>query len=141
MEKKTFCSIGAPFSANEMYAPVAKGVLVKTKKYKKWIETNLPLLINEMSPANNFPIAVKVIVMAGRGFNSTTKNDIDNLKKPICDLLVRANIIPDDEKKYISKVEINYLPSFALKCEPLTHISYEEPDIVEWTSSLFQDNG
>lgn len=140
VDKKTFsCSIGAPFSANGMYAPVARGVLKRTKKYNEWIEKNQPLLEEALLPAKEFPISLKVVVMGGRGFNSMTKNDIDNLKKPLCDLLVRAKIVPDDEKKYISRVEISYLPSPTSGCEPLTFISYEEPEpeIIEWTAPYF----
>lgn len=142
MEKKNYCSIGTPFSANGMYAPVARGVLKKTKKYNDWIKKNQPLLENALLPAKEFPISLKVIVVGGRGFNSMTKNDLDNLKKPLCDLLVRAKIVPDDEKKYISQVEISYLPSPTTKGEPLTHISFEEPEpeIIEWTAPYFWES-
>lgn len=139
--KKTSCSIGMPFSANAMYAPVARGQMRRTKKYNMWIEKNQPIIEIGMSPATNFPISVFVKVIGGSGFNSMTKNDVDNLKKPICDLLVRANIIPDDEKKYISHVEIDYLPGPSSKGEPLTLIRYEEPEeeVIEWTAPSIYD--
>jgi len=120
-----------------MYAPVARGVLKRTKKYLQWIETNQPIVERGLDPAQNFPVVVSVTVVGGRGFNAMTKNDVDNLKKPLCDLLVRAKIVPDDEKKYISSVQVNYLPGPSSKGEPLTQIRYEEPeseDSVEWTA-------
>ena len=43
------CTIGNPFSCNDMYSPIGRGKLVKTKKYKSWIEKNLPLIKNNLS--------------------------------------------------------------------------------------------
>ena len=42
------CLIGNPFSSNQMYSPIGRGKLVKTKKYKIWIEKNLPLIKNNL---------------------------------------------------------------------------------------------
>lgn len=132
MEKRASCSIGKPFSANDMYAPIGRGILRKTKRYNNWIKHNVEIVKSEMDKVDFFPISINVVVIGGRGLNSMTRNDVDNFKKPICDLLVKAGIIPDDEKKYIESVSIKYLPSNSSRGEPLTRITYEEHDNCDW---------
>ena len=43
---KKSCTIEEPFSANKMYAPVARGKMVKSKKYIDWIEKNVVIIKN-----------------------------------------------------------------------------------------------
>jgi Holliday junction resolvase RusA-like endonuclease len=50
------------------------------------------------------------------------KNDSDNLVKPLIDLLVRAQIIPDDTSRYIENVHLRYL---YIPGDPMVRISYE----------------
>ena len=132
MPKRDSCSIGKPFSANDMYAPIGRGMLRKTKRYNNWIKQNVEIIKNEMDKVDFFPTSINVVIIGGRGLNSMTRNDVDNFKKPICDLLVKAGIVPDDEKKYIDSVLIKYLPPVSSRGEPLTRISYDEPEQVEW---------
>ena len=105
--KKTFCSIDNLFSANKMYTPIGRGKLIKSKKYNDWIEKNLPILIENLEPVENFPIEIELVVYSGYDWQS--KNDIDNCIKPTIDLLVKANIIPDDSTRYIKNVNIRHI--------------------------------
>ena len=116
---KKSCVIEETFSANKMYAPIAKGQLVKSKKYNAWIEKHTPILKETMEPAKDFPIDVHILVMAD--WNWKYKNDTDNLIKPIVDLLKRAEIIPDDTTRYVNSVKIRYLQGFK---QPVICISY-----------------
>lgn len=116
---KKSCVIEETFSANKMYAPIAKGQLVKSKKYNAWIEKHTPILKETMEPAEVFPIDVDILVMAD--WNWKYKNDTDNLIKPIVDLLKRAEIIPDDTTRYVNSVKIRYLQGFK---QPVICISY-----------------
>ena len=116
---KKSCVIEETFSANKMYAPIAKGQLVKSKKYNAWIEKHTPILKETMEPAKVFPIDVDILVMAD--LNWKYKNDTDNLIKPIVDLLKRAEIIPDDTTRYVNSVKIRYLQGFK---QPVICISY-----------------
>jgi hypothetical protein len=75
MMQKTSCIVNKPFSANQMYVPIARGKMVKSKKYNAWIEKNLPILINDMLPAKQFPVNVELLVMANHLWRQ--KNDID----------------------------------------------------------------
>jgi Holliday junction resolvase RusA-like endonuclease len=49
------------------------------------------------------------------------KCDSDNIIKPIVDLLVRAEIVPDDKTRFINSVKVRYLQGFGA---PVTCISY-----------------
>jgi Holliday junction resolvase RusA-like endonuclease len=116
---KKSCVIEEPFSANKMYAPIARGQMVKSKKYNAWIEKHTPILKDSMQPANEFPIDVDILIMAD--WTWKYKNDTDNLIKPIVDLLKRAEIIPDDTTRYVNSVKVRYLQGFK---QPTICISY-----------------
>jgi Holliday junction resolvase RusA-like endonuclease len=116
---KKSCVIEETFSANKMYVPIAKGQLIKSKKYNAWIEKHTPILKETMEPAQDFPIDVDILIMAD--WNWKYKNDTDNLIMPIVDLLKRAEIIPDDTTRYVNSVKIRYLQGFK---QPVICISY-----------------
>ena len=120
---KKYCTIKQPFSANKMYTPVAYGKIIKSKKYREWIENNLSIVAESMLPADTFPIDVEILVMADSKWKM--KNDSDNLIKPIVDLLVRAKIVPNDTTRYINGVNARYLQGFG---PPVTTISYDYVD-------------
>ena len=120
---KTSCTIQEPFSANNMYTPVAKGKMVKSKKYRKWIDLNTPILKDNLLPATKLPIDVEILIMADVFWKM--KCDSDNIIKPIVDLLVRAEIVPDDKTRFINSVKVRYLQGFGA---PVTCISYLPTD-------------
>jgi Holliday junction resolvase RusA-like endonuclease len=116
---KTSCTIQEPFSANNMYTPVAKGKMIKSKKYRNWIDLNTPILKENLLPATKLPIDVEILIMADIFWKM--KCDSDNIIKPIVDLLVRAEIVPDDKTRFINSVKVKYLQGFGA---PVTCISY-----------------
>lgn len=116
---KTSCTIQEPFSANNMYTPVAKGKMIKSKKYRNWISLNTPILKENLLPATKLPIDVEILIMADVFWKM--KCDSDNIIKPIIDLLVRAEIVPDDKTRFINSVKVRYLQGFGA---PVTCISY-----------------
>ena len=120
---KTSCTIQEPFSANKMYTPIAKGKLIKSKKYNLWIETYTPILKEKLLPAKKFPIEVEILVLADVQWKM--KSDADNIIKPIVDLLVRAEIVPDDTSRFIESVKVRYLQGFG---PAVTCISYTTVD-------------
>ena len=120
---KKSCTIQEPFSANKMYAPVARGKMVKSKKYNEWINKNVSIIKDTLVPATQFPIEVEILIMAD--FQWKMKCDPDNIVKPIVDLLVRAEIIPDDTSRFIESVKVRYLQGFG---SPITCISYSIVD-------------
>jgi Holliday junction resolvase RusA-like endonuclease len=116
--QKTSCIVHKPFSANNMYVPIARGKMIKSRKYNNWIEKNLPVIVEGMTPPENFPVNIELLVMANHFWR--TKNDIDNLAKPLIDLLVKGNILPDDTSRYVENIHIRYL---YISGEPLVRIS------------------
>lgn len=102
-----------------MFVPIARGKLIKSKKYNDWIEKNLPIITQTLEPAKTFPIELEFVVYSNYDWHN--KNDIDNCIKPIIDLLVRARIIPDDSTKYVSNVNIRHV---WMTGKPLMSISY-----------------
>ena len=120
---KKSCTIQEPFSANKMYAPVARGKMVKSKKYNDWINKNVSIIKDSLLPAKEFPIEVEILVMADTQWKM--KCDPDNIVKPIVDLLVRAEIVPDDTSRFIESVKVRYLQGFG---SPVTCISYSIVD-------------
>lgn len=116
---KKSCTIEEPFSANKMYAPIARGKMVKSKKYNDWITKNVTKIKDNLLPANKFPIEVEILVLADSQWKM--RCDSDNIVKPIVDLLVRAGIVPDDTSRFIESVKVRYLQGFG---SPVTCISY-----------------
>lgn len=120
---KKSCTIQEPFSANKMYTPIARGKLIKSKKYRDWIDKNISIIKENLLPANKFPIEVEILIMAD--FQWKMKSDPDNIVKPIVDLLVRAEIVPDDTSRFIESVKVRYLQGFG---PAVTCISYSIVD-------------
>ena len=105
-----------------MYTPSKKFGMVKSSKYRNWIEKNLPIVRENLDKAEFFPIDITIKVCGGRDFND--KNDIDNCIKSAIDLLVKAEILPDDSTKYIHEVSARYFHFSG--GEVITIISYNE---------------
>jgi Holliday junction resolvase RusA-like endonuclease len=120
------CSIGPPFSANNMYVPTARGRMSKSKKYRQWLEKVVPEIQEKLSPAEAFPIRIEIFVLGGRGWSK--QQDVDNVCKPIIDALVKAEIIPDDNNKYVEYASVRFLPGPNRYGEALTRISYTESE-------------
>jgi len=110
-----------------MYAPMKKGGMCLTRKYRNWIEHNLPIIKEGLRKPERFPVNIEITVVAGRGWNDS--RDIDNTIKPLVDLLVRAEVLPDDKTQYVNRVTARYMPFLASKkSEALTRVAFEEPE-------------
>ena len=120
---KKSCTIQEPFSANKMYAPVARGKMVKSKKYNDWIQKNITIIKDNLLPATSYPIEIEILILADSQWKMIS--DPDNIVKPIVDLLVRAEIIPDDTSRFVESVKVRYLQGFG---SPITCISYSIVD-------------
>lgn len=100
--------------------------MVKTRKYRRWIEQNLDTIREGLDKPERFPVEIEITVVEGRGFHH--RHDIDNINKAIVDLLVRAEILPDDNVRYVSKCVEKFMPFYTTKSEALTMIRYFEPE-------------
>lgn len=122
------CQIGMPISANAMYAPVGRGQMCKSRKYRTWLEKNVPLLRENMSPAERFPVRIEILIMGT--YEWARKHDPDNCVKPIIDALVKAGILPDDTSSYVESIHCRHLHMTGYGNDALARVSYEEPDEV-----------
>ena len=109
-----------------MYAPSIKYGMVKTKVYKNWLKENLPKFKEGFKKVENFPVEIEITVMEGYGFHD--RSDIDNINKAIVDCIVKADIIPDDNIKYIVRCEEKFMPFWGKKSSAITQITIIEPE-------------
>lgn len=89
-----------PPSVNNLFFNRAKG-RAKTAKYDKWIH-DAGIMLNA---ARARPVASPVRVSISVG-ECNSQRDLDNLSKPILDLLVRHKIIPNDNIKNVHLVVV-----------------------------------
>ena len=125
MCNRTTFTIGSPFSANQMYTPSIKYGMVKSRKYRKWIEHNLTQFQTINKPTS-FPVEIDICVFGGRGFGKNS--DVDNIIKPIGDLLVKAEILPDDNHIYVNKYTVRFMDFWHQKGDATTVITITEPE-------------
>ena len=138
--------IGSPFSANRMYAPMKKGGMCKTRQYKAWIELNTPLIKKQLDPIDTFPVDIEIVILGGSEWSSRTRGgnkDVDNVLKPIIDLIVKAGILPDDSHKYVGHVRARLMPFLSGSTETCIHIHLPEEEESEWAPSgcMLDQNG
>ncbi len=102
-----------------MFTPIARGKLVKSRHYNQWIEKNLSILKDNLKPIEKYPVEIELVVYSNHEWKN--RNDLDNCIKPIIDLLVKAEIIPDDTTKYIENVSIRHV---WMTGKPIMSIAY-----------------
>jgi Holliday junction resolvase RusA-like endonuclease len=73
-----------------------------------------------MAVIESFPINLEIMILANHLWRM--KHDSDNLVKPLIDLLVKAEIIPDDTSRYIENINVRYL---YMSGPPTVRISYD----------------
>ncbi len=83
--------LACPPSANALTRNVPGRGRVRTRAYRKWIQAHLPLvrLVGDRE-ANRSETRVTMIA------NIDRRRDLDNLIKPVLDLLVAGCVIADD---------------------------------------------
>ena len=92
--------IPVPPSANAMYRPAKGRHIVKSQVYKDWLEAHKYEVRARFKPVSEkVPVRVSLIVNVGR------QRDLDNLVKPICDLLQYSGVLPDD--RWVDEITMN----------------------------------
>ena len=107
-----------------MYTPSKKYGMVKSKDYRRWLEINIPIIKEGLDKPTKFPIEIEITIFDGKGFS--TKADIDNVNKALVDALVKAEIIPDDNTKYITSCQERFVSSWTRRSEAMTVLTYYE---------------
>lgn len=91
--------IPMPPSVNHMYANVKNYGRVKTKEYKNWINEAQWMLVAQRNKGGKHTCLkgdVEVILRAYRPANK--RRDLDNILKPVMDLLTSTKTIEDDRQ-------------------------------------------
>lgn len=105
--------ISTPPSVNAMYRNLYGKGRVKTARYKSWVAVALKELMAQHIRAVMPPVAIGILLP------EKTRGDADGRAKPLIDLVVRANIIPDDSRQYVRSITIGFHDA------PLTRVSVE----------------
>lgn len=100
MTERQTITLPFPPSVNSVYANVFGKGRVKRKAYKDWIKSAGWEL--QAQRPRKFTERVRVVI----GINPPRKNagDVDNRVKPVLDLLVRHQVIPDDKAEFVASV-------------------------------------
>lgn len=81
-----------PPSVNRLWR-FSRGRMYRTATYTDWIDTAYRNLLEQIEPPQ---FADKVRVTIHVGFPDKRKRDIDNLIKPVLDLIERADVVDND---------------------------------------------
>jgi hypothetical protein len=98
-------TLAVPPSANALWEGMGQARR-KTDAYVAWLEAHKGAVqvFTDIEP----PVRVMIGVYGGPGWQLS--RDLDNVIKPIGDLLVSAGILEDDTTKYVRAWAVNYYP-------------------------------
>lgn len=100
--------LSLPPSVNNLYFNTGKG-RARSAEYRKWSNAEEWNARLQFYRFHTFTSPVKIVVRIGE---PKRRRDIDNIWKPICDLLVKLAIIPDDDSAWARDERIYIDPSF-----------------------------
>lgn len=100
--------LSLPPSVNNLYFNTKKG-RAKTDEYKKWSSAEEWNARAQFYRFHTFTTPVRIVVRLGEPKH---RRDLDNIWKPIADLLVKLKIIPDDDCAWARDERIFIDPDF-----------------------------
>lgn len=103
-----------PPSVNNLYFNVQRRGRVHTPEYLDWQELagwELRAQRSRLALKIKYPVTVKI------DLDDKRKGDADNRCKAVLDLLVEHQIIVDDSKKYVRRVDIGWEPVTGCRVE------------------------
>lgn len=93
--------LSVPPSANSIWRSY-RGRVIKSAKYCSWLR-NCLIQIGRVGQVPG-PLEVKIKAVMGKGWRKN--RDLDNLIKPLMDLLKHSQIIIDDNSTIVKKISI-----------------------------------
>lgn len=102
MQNEQTFQITPPPGVNSLYRNVAGRGRVKTGKYKAWIGCALKEMLAQRVRPVEPPVAIEIMLPA------KMRGDLDGRSKGLIDLLVRAEIIPDDNKAIVRSLSMSF---------------------------------
>lgn len=95
-----------PVSVNGMYANIYRKGRVKTAPYREWLEEAGWMMKAQPVKPFDCPVEIQAIVCAP----DKRRRDLDNLWKPILDLLTAHKVIADDSFDCVRALYISWMP-------------------------------
>ena len=99
------CVLPLPPSANHCYRSY-RGRVIKSKKYQNW--QMVAALMAGRPEQLEGAVKITIVVAPGKKWNHC--RDLDNLIKPIIDLVKCTGVIPDDNSKIVKEINITFGP-------------------------------
>lgn len=94
-----------PPSVNHIWRR-GKGRTYLSANYSKWIRMAHPIVASHRPKVPMAgPVAVRIVAWRGKGWNER-KRDLDNIAKPVLDLLVREGFLAGDDHTVVKRVVI-----------------------------------
>ena len=103
-------AVPVPPSTNAIWRAVrsaGRTKVVKSKAYKGWMESAV-LLLRIGLPAARSPVAVRILIVGGKGWEPG--RDVDNVCKAVLDAVKLAGRVPDDDCERVPDVYASYRP-------------------------------
>jgi Holliday junction resolvase RusA-like endonuclease len=122
------CQIPIPPSANHLTDSVWRGkgkvARVKTKEHREFADAAEKAIRLAMLPVQRFPVQIHISIIGSKGF--PISRDVSNCAKAAEDALVRAEIIPDDKRKFVFRSSQEFIEG---KGESACFLSVIEPEV------------
>ena len=114
-----YIEVGYPPSVNRLWRAVPGRGVIKSKIYREWLEANLWLV----KAQGRHPIKGKFSIIIQAVRPDKRKRDIDNIIKPLLDLITQAGLIEDDSDcEYLTAGWITNGTGIKLTIEPTNGI-------------------
>lgn len=114
-------NLSVPPSVNAVWLRGKKGSYI-APKYAAWIAVNSLAIGKTFDPFTK-GVCITIRVHGGKGWR--TNRDIDNILKPVLDILVRKQVILDDNCQVVKKVCAVYLDPLNKKTEAHLEVEVE----------------
>jgi Holliday junction resolvase RusA-like endonuclease len=86
----------------------AKVVKVRSAFYNQWLAPSVKVVKLRMEPKRLFPVKVVIQILGGDDWRDGER-DIDNVVKGVFDCLKKAQIVPDDNTRYITETAVKHM--------------------------------
>jgi crossover junction endodeoxyribonuclease RusA len=96
-----------PPSVNNLYINVQGRGRVKSPKYRAWIEQAWRVLMVAQPARLEGPVSIEC------QFEDKGSGDIDNFSKAVLDLLVLYQVIEDDRRSIVRRLNLSWSPDIA----------------------------
>lgn len=98
-----------PPSLNNCFENIPRKGRIATQRYRDW--TNEAFWMIKSQKPSRFEAEVSITI--GFVAPDRRKRDLDNLIKPVLDILVKGQVIKDDSDRHVKRITAQWLPAGA----------------------------